>query len=157
MMRTRQYCYFALKSDTLSAVEMAARLQMDPDEVMVVGSRSAEHRIPCCHAWKIIRRSTESVDDQIAHLIDRLNPVRARLVSLTSDPDVSSVLQVVRYFHDPEGVHAALGGASTDRRREGPRPLGWHLSLPALEFLSSLRTELDVDEYDFSDDNVPGE
>ncbi|WP_280428510.1 hypothetical protein [Nocardia brasiliensis] len=101
MMRTRQYCYFALKSDMLSAVEMAARLQMDPDQGMVMGSR--------------------------------------------------------RYFYGPEGVHAALGGASADPGREGPRPLGWHLSLPVLEFLSSLWIELDVDEYDFSDDNVPGE
>ncbi|GAA5073567.1 hypothetical protein GCM10023319_07060 [Nocardia iowensis] len=56
---------------------MAARMQMDPDEVMVMGGRSAEHWVPRCYAWKIIRRSTESVDDQIAHLVDRLKPVRS--------------------------------------------------------------------------------
>ncbi|WP_063046444.1 DUF4279 domain-containing protein [Nocardia pseudovaccinii] len=151
-MKVRQYCYFALKSVELSAADIACSLQMDADEVLVMGSRSAEHCIPRCHAWKIVRRSTESVDDQIQHLVDRLRPVRGRLVSLVAETEVSPVMQVVRCFHDPDGVNAAPSTTQFDLASRWPRPRGWHQSLPVLEFLSSTRTELDVDEYDFSPD-----
>ena len=138
-MRTLQYTYFAIKSVALSAEDVAGRLRMAADEVMVLGSRDAERRLPRCHAWKIVRRSGESVDDQIQHLVDRLRPVRDRLVPLVTDFEVSPVMQVVRYFHHDDGI-------------QGHRPLGWHLPLPVLEFLTATRTTLDVDEYDFSDD-----
>ncbi|MET9232664.1 hypothetical protein [Lentzea sp. NPDC003310] len=39
-MRLEQYCYFALKSTTITAAEMSRRLGMEPDEVSVRGSRS---------------------------------------------------------------------------------------------------------------------
>lgn len=140
-MRTLQYCYFALKSTTISAADITARLLMPPDEVMVVGSRNRERSLPRCHAWKIVRRGSESVDDQIQHIVDRLSPVRARLVALVSEPDVSSVMAVVRYFHHDRGT------ASDDSQA---RPLCWNLSLPVIEFLTATRAMLDVDEYDLS-------
>ncbi|GAA5103322.1 hypothetical protein GCM10023319_71050 [Nocardia iowensis] len=151
-MKTRQYCYYALTSDTLSAAEITVRLGMEPDRVLVMGSRSPEHVIPRCHAWEIVRRSDESVDAQIHGLVERLDPIRSKLVSLCAQDVVSSVLRVVRYFHDPDGIEAAPGGTSWEQAQQWPRPLGWHLSMPVLEFLSSTRTELDVDEYDFSGD-----
>ncbi|MCE7009590.1 DUF4279 domain-containing protein [Kibdelosporangium philippinense] len=150
-MRTLQYCYFALKSTTMSAKDITNRLLMQPDEVMVMGSRHPEHRVPRCHAWKIVRRSTESVDDQIQHLVDRLSPVHPRLVTLVTDPDVSPVMEVVRYFHHEEGVQAPPDGSLPMLGQ--PRPLGWSLSPLILQFLSSTRTTLDVDEYDLSDEN----
>jgi hypothetical protein len=39
-MRTLQYCYFALKSTTMSAEDITNRLLMQPDEVMVMGTPS---------------------------------------------------------------------------------------------------------------------
>ncbi|MFX0578163.1 DUF4279 domain-containing protein [Nocardia nepalensis] len=147
-----QYCYFSVRSTSLSAIEMARRLGMEPDNVLVMGSRSPERVLPRFHAWQIVRRSDESVDDQIRHLVDRLESVRAALVSLCSDDEVSSVMQVVRYFGDPDGVEAAPDDTTWERAQERPRPLGWHLSLPVLQFLASTRAELDVDEYDLSDD-----
>ncbi|MEV0294853.1 DUF4279 domain-containing protein [Nocardia sp. NPDC050710] len=146
-----QYCYFSVRSTSLSAAEMTARLGMQPDEVLVMGSRSPERVLPRFHAWKIVCRSDESVDDQIRHLVDRLEPIRAELVSLSAD-DVSSVMQVVRHFGDPNGVEAVPEGTAWDRAQDWPRPLGWHLSLPVLDFLLATRTELDVDEYDLVDD-----
>lgn len=151
-MKTRQYCYFALKSDSLSAAEITRRLGMEADEVLVKASRSSEHVLPRCHSWKLVRRSDESVDEQIQHLIDRLKPVRSRLISLCSETGIAAVMQVVRYFHDPDGVQAAPGGTSWEQAQHWPRPLGWHLSMSVVEFLSATRAELDVDEYDLGDD-----
>ncbi|WP_319944100.1 DUF4279 domain-containing protein [Nocardia aurantia] len=154
LVKVWQYCYFALKSDMWPAADIAVRLGMEPDEVLVRGSRSSEHVIPRCHAWKVVRRSDESVDQQIQQLVDRLDPIRSALVSVCADDKVTAVMQVVRYFHHRDGVQAAPEGTSWEQAQGWPRPLGWHLSAPVLEFLSSTRTELDVDEYDFSGDDV---
>ncbi|WP_084510604.1 DUF4279 domain-containing protein [Nocardia lijiangensis] len=151
-MKIRQYCYFSVKSVSLSAADVTTRLGMEPDKVLVMGSRSPERVLPRFHAWKILRRSDESVDDQIQHLVNRLEPVRGALVSLCADDNVSPVIQVVRHFGDPDGVQGAPGGTALDQAQHWPRPLGWHLSLSVLDFMVSTRTELDVDEYDSTDD-----
>ena len=108
-------------------------------------------RLSRCHAWKIVRRSAESVDEQIQHIVDRLAQVHPRVVALVAEGDVSPVLQVVRYFHHEQGVQASSEVASAERQ---PRPLGWNLSLPVLEFLTSVRAMLDVDEYNLSDEDA---
>ncbi|WP_086818882.1 DUF4279 domain-containing protein [Allokutzneria sp. NRRL B-24872] len=133
-MRTLQFSYFALKSTTTSAAEMTARIGAEPDEVLVLGSRGAP---PHCHAWKIVRRRAESVDDQIQHLVERLTPVHAALVELVNDPAIIPIMQVVRYFGHEDGF-------------EDPRPLGWGLSPEVLAFLTAVKAHLDVDEYDWS-------
>ncbi|WP_107654613.1 DUF4279 domain-containing protein [Nocardia suismassiliense] len=156
-MKVRQYCYFAVKSEVVSAAEVGAWLGMDADAVLVMGSKSAERRIPRCHSWKIIERdagcSADGIGDQIQRLVERLSPVRDRLIELTARDEVSSVLQVVRYFGDPDGVSGAPDGSSPEQAGQWSRPFGWHLSMAVLEFLSATGTELDVDEYDFSDDS----
>ncbi|WP_194815471.1 DUF4279 domain-containing protein [Nocardia sp. XZ_19_385] len=146
-MKVRQYSYFKLQSTTLSPVELTARLLVEPDEFEVKGSLGRRGRLRGWHIWKIIEETNEAVDDQIQCLIDRLAPARTQLLALAADPDIDSVLQIVRYFHDPDGVHYAPAGTPFDRVREWPRPLGWHLPRPVLEFLASTGTELDVDEY----------
>lgn len=152
-MLTTQYCYFAIKSTTMSAEAIADRLLVQPDEIVVMGSKFPEHVVPRCHIWKIVRRSTESVDEQIQHLVDRLAPVHARLVTLIENSDVSPAMQVVRYFDDDAA--GELPATTPTTRRQTP-PLGWNLSLPVLDFLTSTRTALDVDEYDFSEDGGEG-
>jgi hypothetical protein len=63
-------------------------------------------------------------------------------------------MQVVRYFHHEDGVEAPSDASVVGQQ---PRPLGWNLSLPVLEFLTSVRAMLDVDEYDLSgEDEVTG-
>jgi hypothetical protein len=138
-----------LKSTTLSAEDITKRLLMQPDEAMVIGSKYPEHRIPRCHAWKIVRRTTESVDDQIQHLVDRLTPIQPKLVTLVTDADISPVMQVVRYFHHEDGTQAPPDGSPPMPGQ--PRPLGWSLLPPVLDFLSSTRTMVDIDEYDLGD------
>ncbi|KAA2252435.1 DUF4279 domain-containing protein [Solihabitans fulvus] len=151
-MHTLQHCYFALKCTTVSAAEITDRLGLQPDEVMVLGSKLPEQQVPRCHAWKIVRQSTESVGDQIQHLVDRLSPVHTRLFDLVAESEVDPVMQVVRYFHHQQGVQALLDGFPP--MPHAHRPLGWSLPLPVLDFLSSARCELDVDEYDLSDEGV---
>ncbi|MBL7499652.1 DUF4279 domain-containing protein [Frankia sp. CNm7] len=75
-MRVRQYVYFALKSDGVSAAEMTARLGIEPDEVAIRGSRRAEPMIrPASHSWKVVcRQPYMTVDEQIDHVLDRLLP-----------------------------------------------------------------------------------
>ncbi|WP_414943427.1 DUF4279 domain-containing protein [Amycolatopsis sp. cmx-11-32] len=133
-MKVHQYCYFALKSETVSAAEITARLGMQPDEVLVLGSRSAEHRLPRMHAWKVTHRGSEPVDDQIESVIGRLAPVRPGIRAL-ADEGVTAVLQVVRYFH----------------HRDGGEEFGWYLSPAVIAFLTEAAAALDADEYDLSE------
>ena len=136
-MRVEQFSYFALKSLTVSAAEMTRRLGVEPDEVLVRGSRHPEHDVPRVHAWKIVRRGDEAVDDQVRHLVERLLPIRDELVRLTADAEVVAVMQVVRYFnHD--------GAADAEKA-----PVGWGLSAQTLAFLADVRAGIDVDEYDY--------
>ncbi|MBB5853841.1 DUF4279 domain-containing protein [Amycolatopsis umgeniensis] len=133
-MKVHQYCYFALKSETVSAGEITARLGMEPDEALVLGSRSVEHRLPRMHTWKVTHRGPGPVDDQIESVIGRLAPVRPGIRRLV-DEGVSAVLQVVRYFH----------------HRDGGEEFGWHLSPAVIAFLTEAAAALDVDEYDLSE------
>ncbi|MFD7845487.1 DUF4279 domain-containing protein [Nocardia sp. NPDC059764] len=149
-MKIRQYSYFQLVSSVVSAAEMTIRLGVEPDEVEVKGTTRAGGRVRGVHTWRIEDSVEGAIDDQIERLIDRLEPGRAQLIAMTSDPDIWSRLSVVRYFHDPDGVHYAPGGTPIDEVRDWPRPLGWNLSVPTLQFLTSTATSLDVDEYDLS-------
>ena len=149
-MKTLQYSYFALKSTALSADDITDRLLLQPDEVTVMGSKDPEHGVPRCHAWTIVRRTDESVDGQVRHLVDRLNPVLPRLIALVSGSDASPVMEVVRYFHHEQGVQGPPDGFPP--RPGHPRPLGWSLPPSTLAFLASTGTMLDVDEYDLSDE-----
>ncbi|WP_278265794.1 hypothetical protein [Nocardia sp. AG03] len=44
-MKVNQYSYFSVKSTELSAVEIAARLGMEPDEVLVRRGRNPERGV----------------------------------------------------------------------------------------------------------------
>ncbi|SFR24126.1 Acetyltransferase (GNAT) domain-containing protein [Lentzea waywayandensis] len=135
VVRVEQYAYFALESDTVSAAEIARRLGLEPDEVLVRGSKRPEYDIPRAHAWKIVDRGAKRLDEQIEHVVDRLRPVHDELVALTAISDISASLVVVRYCRDGD---SAVGTG-----------LGWWISTESLAFLASVRASLDVDEYDY--------
>ncbi|RAS63027.1 acetyltransferase (GNAT) family protein [Lentzea atacamensis] len=122
-MQVEQYSYFVLLSETTSAADITRRLGMEPDEV---------HDLPRTHAWKVVRRGDERLDEQVQHIVDRLKPVRDELVSLTADPAITARLVVVRYFRDSDDK---VG-------------LGWRMTAESVEFLSAVGASLDVDEYD---------
>ncbi|WP_433566846.1 DUF4279 domain-containing protein [Nocardia sp. CA-151230] len=154
VMKVRQYCYFAVDSAMTPTSTMTALLGIEPDVAHTKGDLTASGRVRGLNEWRIVEETNDAIDDQIQRLIDRLAPCRPQLVKWAEDQDISSRLQIVRYYHDPDGSHGAPGGTQIGEARKWPRPLGWHLSVEVLQFLSSTSTDLDVDEYDFSPDEV---
>jgi hypothetical protein len=147
-----QYVYFALKSEHMSAEEMAARLGLEADETIVRGSRRLDPPRPAVHIWKIsIPRSSLPVDDMITALVDRLEPYASAIGALAEEldrdePGRTAVLQVVRFFGEDEEDEVSTEEWMTEVPAQ-PRPLGWHLDRRVLDFLQATRAELDVDEY----------
>jgi hypothetical protein len=137
-MRISQYVYFALKSERVSAHEMTSQLGLEPDEIMVRGSKGANPLRPVVHAWEVVCREPGlTVDEQIGRILDRLEPYADRIAALVetidvAEPGVTATLQVVRSFNDDEGEEDLLG---------------WHLDKRTLRFLHRVGAELDVDEY----------
>ncbi|MEV0551787.1 DUF4279 domain-containing protein [Nocardia salmonicida] len=151
-MKIRHYSYFELASTIVSVAELTICLGVEPDHLEVKGTTNARGRVRMLHTWRISDDREGAVDEQLERLIDRLKPGRTQLIALASDADIWSRMQVVRYYHDPDGVHYAPAGTPSDQVSEWPRPLGWHLSVPTLEFLSLTATSFDVDEFDLSPD-----
>src|SRR4051794_27847726 len=148
-MRISQYVYLALNSATLSADEMAARLEMPPDKTLTAGSRSAEPLPPGHTSWQAHADEPLPVDEQLAALLGRLEPIRAAIAALCARDDVSAVVQVVRYFDDPDGQEEVL-----DETEDGMvklsgqhQLLGWQLERVVLQFVVEVGAVFDVDEY----------
>jgi Domain of unknown function (DUF4279) len=153
-MRIRQYVYFALKSETVSAATITAHVGMQPDSVTVRGTKQSAPPRPVCHSWAIeCRHGGLTVDEQTAIVLARIRPVAEPIRALTANESVSAVLQVVRYFNDEEGEDEDLGPVMTDDGRAMQKLagqhqlLGWHLNIDDLTFLASIPAALDVDEY----------
>ncbi|QFY05898.1 DUF4279 domain-containing protein [Nonomuraea phyllanthi] len=154
-MRVRQYVYFAMKSDILSAVEMSARIGLEPDEAMVQGRRSRQPLRPAMHVWKIACRDPGlTVDEMISRVVDRLEPFSEAVGGLVEELNRGhsgscAVLQVVRYYGDEEGEVEDLRSPDPafEKVPGQHQLLGWHLDGRVLRFLVSARAELDVDEY----------
>ncbi len=158
-MRIKQYAYFAIYSDALTASDVTSLLRMEPDDFHVRGSQTSTPAVPRSHRWRI--RCDERglpVDDQIRRLIIRLDPYRQALVKLASDlaeqhPPGRIVLGVVRKFDDEEGEEEedsviVLPDGSTLERLPGQHQLlGWSLDSKMLEFVRTVGAEIDVDEY----------
>ncbi|MFE6871667.1 DUF4279 domain-containing protein [Kitasatospora sp. NPDC057692] len=150
-MSLRQYAYFGLSSQHISADEITSRLGITPDEVTVRGSRTITPRaIPASHRWRIVCREPGlCVDEQIARILDRLRPHTTRIAELVGQLAADgggAVLQVVRYFNDTDHDESP-------RHPDAPNLFGWHLDRDVLDFLAAVDAELDVDEYDMT----PGE
>jgi hypothetical protein len=154
-MHVDQYVYFALSSHVTSAAEMTAVLGLEPDETVVRGSRIPEpDAVPVLHRWKIVCREPGlSVDEQIARVLERLNPHIDAIAALArrldgEDPDgPSAVLEIVRYFN---GSPVPLDHPPRDAHVETPKAYGWHLGREVLRFLHLTGAVLDVDEYDLT-------
>lgn len=148
-----QYVYFALSSERTTAQEMTGLLGIQPDETKVRGSRIVQPAIPVCHRWKVVCREPGlRVDEQIAHVLDRLRPHTDRIASLArrlgEEPGAgrAATLQVVRYFRkaDEPSKDSQL------RAEEEPNLFGWHLDQEVLDFLAATGALLDIDEYDLT-------
>ncbi|BCY11675.1 DUF4279 domain-containing protein [Actinoplanes sp. L3-i22] len=145
-MQVSQYAYFGLFSRGISAAEMAAVLGIEPDEITVRGSRRTEPKVvPVRHCWRVVCREPGlSVDEQVAHIVERLGPHTAAIAALVGrlgaeEDGGGAVLEVVRYFNE-------------DGRGDTSNLFGWHLGRAVLDFLQATGAVLDVDEYDMTPD-----
>lgn len=149
-MRIRQYSYFALRSETVSAVEIARRVGLQPDRTKTRGSQERDPPRPKHHSWEIVCDQTGmSVDDQIARILDRLRSRRDAIRELAEGSECAGTLQVVRYFHDDQGEEEELPShpRGVVRLPGQHQLLGWHLARSVMEFLLYVGAELDIDEY----------
>jgi len=153
-MRVHQYVYFSLRSDHVPAHEIAKRLGIEADEILVKASKRENPPVPRVHAWKVVCRDRGlTVDEQIDRVIDRLEPFVDEIAALVREIDaseegVTAVLQVVRYFNDDDGEEYSRPERRDLIRSPGQhRRLGWHLDRRVLEFLHCTGAVLDVDEY----------
>jgi hypothetical protein len=155
-LRISQYVYFALKSETVSAASITARLGVEPDSVLVRGARCSAPPVPVCHTWAVeCRQPGLAVNEQAARVLARIRRVAEPIRVLTATGAVWAVLRVVRYFNDDEGEgeaehHAPVvtdDGRILARLAGQHQLLGWHLAVEDLAFLVSIPADLDVDEY----------
>ncbi|MGX6606060.1 DUF4279 domain-containing protein [Micromonosporaceae bacterium Da 78-11] len=147
-MLIRQYAYFALRSERTAATDIAARVGLEPDQVMVRGSKRADPVLPVSHAWQIVCRLPGlPVDDLITHLLDRLEPFADEIGRLVTEGDVHACMQVVRHFDEGEDEDLSTGVDGLVKLAGQHQLLGWHLNRRTLNFLTATNADLDVDEY----------
>jgi hypothetical protein len=154
----RQYCYFAVSSQLVTADSMAAEIGLEPDVKGVRGSRMPDPPRPVAHSWRIdAQDGNASVDEQLVQIVQRLLPYVDQIAVLTKrlaedsseDGHGGAALQVVRYFNDPDGAEEIGGIAAGGLMKLGGQQqlLGWHLDHQILRFMEHVGAELDVDEY----------
>ena len=149
-MRMSQHVYFAIKSQTMPAVEITARLGVEPDRFLVRGSRRADPPVPVWHSWEV--RCDERgmrVDEQVDRVLARLTPVTAKIAELCREGDLVAVLEIIRYFDDENGEDPRPQPAEESLVRIPDHHLiGWALDPEVIAFLAATGAYLDVDEYD---------
>lgn len=141
-MRIDQYVYFAITSEGTSADEMAKRIGLEPDEVLVRGSKRPEPPRPAMHSWTIhASRPERPIRDQTEDVLGRIASVESAITGLIAElkGDVFPRLEIVRLFNDP------------DAAQTGDALLGWSLEMDHVQLLSRLGAFVDVDEYDGDD------
>jgi hypothetical protein len=134
---------------------MTARLGMEPDRILVRGSRSADPPRPWCHRWEV--RCSEAgltVEEQFERILDRLEPHGDQIATIVTDLAQTSaacpaMLQAVRYFGGDEGEEEILSppDAEIGKIPGQHQLLGFHLDRRILDFLHRVGAEIDFDEY----------
>ena len=149
-MKIKQYVYFGISSEVLTAEAMAGRIGLAPDRTMVRGSRTENPPRPVRHKWEIgsYERGLD-ISAHVAVVLARLEPARDQIRALVREGDVQAWLQFVRSFDAPDGEEEVI-----DETPEGlvklsgqHQLLGWHLHSDALGFLHDVGAEIDADEY----------
>lgn len=150
-MGVNQYVYLALRSNDLSADQMAERLGMAPDERVTRGARSTEPPVPAAHVWRLVCRQPHMrIDEQAESVLGRVVPVVHRIKALTEAGYVEAVLQFVRYFDDDAPPARQVELVGENGPEVGPEPhdlLGFHLSAERLRLIADIGASIDCDEY----------
>lgn len=62
--KVRQYCYFWLASEVLTAEDLTQRVGVEPDRTTVMGSRRTSPRVvPAAHGWEVRCEKHGRIDD----------------------------------------------------------------------------------------------
>jgi hypothetical protein len=131
--KVKQYCYFWIASDVLTAADIGDALGVLPDRTSVMGSRRTSPRtVPPEHRWEIVCDRHGRIDEQASELLTRLEPVAARVRTLVDRGDVGAGLMMVRYFDDEDGGYGAMS---------------WWLSRQQVALLADMGAVIDADEY----------
>jgi Domain of unknown function (DUF4279) len=148
--KVKQYVYFGISSEMLTAETIAARIDLVPDKTQTLGSRLADPPRPRRHKWE--PGSYERGLDVTAHVavvLARLEPARDEIRAPVRDGDVQACLQLVRNFDATDGDEEII-----DETPDGlvklsgqHQLLGWHLDRDTLAFLYDVGAEIDADEY----------
>jgi uncharacterized protein DUF4279 len=113
--------------------------------VEVLGSRSGPP-VPVGHSWSLhCRERGLRLNEQIGKVLERVEPIRQRLLDLAACQDMDYRLIIVRYFDDEDGEEEEFLAAITKDGKllEGPpgqhQLLGWFLTPEQMAFLASIR------------------
>lgn len=152
--RIRQYVYFSLLSDSVTASEITGALGVEPDAFSVRGSKKDSPPLPAAHSWRIgCDERGLTIGEQVDMVIGRLRPIAGPLRELVATTDVGAVLQLVRDFDADEGEQEVLEetvsptGQLLTRLPGQHQLLGWHLDTEVLSFLVGIGAGIDCDEY----------
>jgi hypothetical protein len=148
--KIKQYVYFGISSEVLTARMIAGRIGLAGDKTGVRGSHSENPPRPVRHKWELgSYEAGLDISAHVAAVLARLGPARDEIRALVREGDVRAWLQLVRYFGADDGDEEII-----DETPEGlvklsgqHQLLGWHLSHDTLAFLNDVGAEIDADEY----------
>jgi hypothetical protein len=84
---------------------------------------SAAPPVPVLHSWTVcLRERGLTLDAQIGRVLERIEPVHARLLGLIPGQDVSAQLVIVCDFDDEEGEDELPDVAATEDRKLLEKP-----------------------------------
>lgn len=92
-MKIKQYVYFGISSEALTAETIATRVGLSTDKTRVRGSRTKNPPRPARHKWEI--GSYERGLDMSAHVaavLARLEPARGEIRALVREAEVQAWL-----------------------------------------------------------------
>lgn len=131
--KVRQYCYFRIESRTVTADQITAILGMQPDRATVRGSRSAAPRVhPANHSWVVECTEHGRIDQQVAAVLRRIEPISHLVRRLVDHDHVDAGLMMVRDFDAEDGGYNAMG---------------WCLEPEQIALLAAMGAGVQSDEY----------
>jgi hypothetical protein len=150
VVKIKQYVYFGISSEVLTAEKIAERIGLEPDKTMVRASRTEDPPRPRRHKWELGSYEPGlDISDHVSRVIARVEPARDAIRALVDDGDVQAWLQFVRTFGADDGEEEII-----EETPEGlvklsgqHQLLGWHLHRNVLTFLHDVGAEIDADEY----------
>ena len=149
-MKIKQYVYFGISSELLTAEEITERIGLAPDKTTGRGSRTENPPRPARHKWELGSYGPGlDISDHVDRVLARVMPRRDAIRTLVDEGEAQAWLQLVRYFDVEDGEEEIIDETPDGLVKLGGQHqlLGWHLNRAALAFLHDVGAEIDADEY----------